>query len=186
MPIAATLAVGIGLDPLTLAVPVTLAASCAFMMPVATPPNAIVFGAGRLTVLQMCYAGFLLNVVGTLDLAGAALYLLPLVFPPVDGSTAPVGRHGPQDPNGRFTTRANDRDVGLAVRRPHDDLVAGLQLAAHVAETDPAVGRRLDRGRDRSRRPCRPPASSSPGCSGGPTAGPPTRIPSRFRFTCPR
>jgi len=81
VPIAATLAVGLGLDPLTLAVPVTLAASCAFMMPVATPPNAIVFAAGRLTVLQMCYAGFLLNIIGTLMLAGAALYLLPIVFP---------------------------------------------------------------------------------------------------------
>jgi sodium-dependent dicarboxylate transporter 2/3/5 len=80
VPIAGTLAVGIGLDPLILAVPVALAASCAFMMPVATPPNAIVFGAGRLTVLQMCYAGFLLNVIGTLVLTAAALYLMPVVF----------------------------------------------------------------------------------------------------------
>jgi sodium-dependent dicarboxylate transporter 2/3/5 len=81
VPIAATLAVGIGLDPMTLAVPVTLAASCAFMMPVATPPNAIVFGAGRLSVLQMCYAGFLLNFIGTVLLGATALMLLPRVFP---------------------------------------------------------------------------------------------------------
>jgi sodium-dependent dicarboxylate transporter 2/3/5 len=81
VPIAATLAVGIGLDPMTLAVPVTLAASCAFMMPVATPPNAIVFGAGRLSVLQMCYAGFLLNCIGTVLLGATALTLLPRLFP---------------------------------------------------------------------------------------------------------
>lgn len=82
VPIAATLAAGLGLDPMTLAVPVALAASCAFMMPVATPPNAIVFGGGRLTVLQMCYAGFLVNIIGTLVVTAAALYLVPQVFPP--------------------------------------------------------------------------------------------------------
>ena len=81
VPIAGTLAVGLGLDPLLLAVPVALAASCAFMMPVATPPNAIVFGAGRLSGLEMCYAGLYLNVVGTVVLTLAALYLLPVVFP---------------------------------------------------------------------------------------------------------
>ena len=42
----------------------TIAASCAFMMPVATPPNAIVFGSGEITIAQMCKAGFWLNIIG--------------------------------------------------------------------------------------------------------------------------
>ena len=65
---------------MTLAVPIALAASCAFMMPVATPPNAIVFGTGQLTVMQMCRAGILLNLVATAVIAFSALYLVPLVF----------------------------------------------------------------------------------------------------------
>ena len=81
IPVAATLSAGMGADPLMLAAPVALAASCAFMMPVATPPNAIVFGAGRLTVLQMCHAGIFLNLIGIAAICIAALYLLPLVFP---------------------------------------------------------------------------------------------------------
>ncbi|MEL0083526.1 MAG: anion permease, partial [Gammaproteobacteria bacterium] len=60
-----------GYDPLLLAAPATVAASCAFMLPVATPPNAIVFGSGRLTIPQMSRAGIWLNV--------AAMILVSLV-----------------------------------------------------------------------------------------------------------
>jgi len=63
LPIVATVADGMGIAPLELTIPVALAASCAFMMPVATPPNAIVFASDRLTVVQMAKAGFLLNLV---------------------------------------------------------------------------------------------------------------------------
>lgn len=63
LPIVATVAVGMGIAPLELTIPVALAASCAFMMPVATPPNAIVFASERLTVAQMAKAGFLLNLI---------------------------------------------------------------------------------------------------------------------------
>jgi solute carrier family 13 (sodium-dependent dicarboxylate transporter), member 2/3/5 len=62
LPVVASLAVGLGADPLLLAVPTALAASCAFMMPVATPPNAIVYGTGRLTIPQMATAGIWLNL----------------------------------------------------------------------------------------------------------------------------
>lgn len=65
LPVVAALAVGIGYAPLTLAVPAALAASCAFMLPVATPPNAVVYGSGRVTVPQMARAGLALNVLFT-------------------------------------------------------------------------------------------------------------------------
>jgi len=63
LPIVATVAVAAGIAPLELIIPVALAASCAFMMPVATPPNAIVFASEKLTVVQMAKAGFLLNLI---------------------------------------------------------------------------------------------------------------------------
>ena len=64
LPVVAGLAIGIGENPILLAFPATVAASCAFMMPVATPPNAIVFGSGMLTVPQMARTGFVLNLAG--------------------------------------------------------------------------------------------------------------------------
>jgi len=57
VPILASLAGGLGLSPLALAVPAALAASFAFMLPVATPPNAVVFGSGRITLRDMIRAG---------------------------------------------------------------------------------------------------------------------------------
>lgn len=62
LPVVASLAVGIGADPTLLAIPTALAASCAFMMPVATPPNAIVYGTGAITIRQMATAGLWLNL----------------------------------------------------------------------------------------------------------------------------
>jgi solute carrier family 13 (sodium-dependent dicarboxylate transporter), member 2/3/5 len=62
LPLVASLAVGLGESPLLLAVPAALAASCAFMMPVATPPNAIVYGSGYVTIQQMIRAGWWLNL----------------------------------------------------------------------------------------------------------------------------
>ncbi|MCF8478198.1 MAG: SLC13 family permease [Pseudolabrys sp.] len=64
LPFGAAVAVGLGIDPLALTVPMALAASCAFMLPVATPPNAIVYASGRITIAQMAYAGLWLNVIG--------------------------------------------------------------------------------------------------------------------------
>ncbi|MGH0038577.1 MAG: SLC13 family permease [Myxococcota bacterium] len=64
IPILGGMAPGLGLAPLELAVPAALAASCAFMLPVATPPNAIVFGSGGLRVADMARAGVALNFLG--------------------------------------------------------------------------------------------------------------------------
>ena len=65
VPILGALAPGLGFEPLLLAVPAAIAASCAFMLPVATPPNAIVFGSGRVGIAEMSRAGLWLNVIGT-------------------------------------------------------------------------------------------------------------------------
>jgi sodium-dependent dicarboxylate transporter 2/3/5 len=63
LPILGATAVAMGLSPLTLCVPAAVAASCAFMMPAATPPNAIVFGTGYITIPQMVKAGFFIGLM---------------------------------------------------------------------------------------------------------------------------
>ncbi|WP_047307243.1 SLC13 family permease [Rhodopseudomonas palustris] len=63
IPIGGAIAVGIGLDPVLLALPLALAASCAFMLPVATPPNAIVFASGHITVREMARVGLWMNLI---------------------------------------------------------------------------------------------------------------------------
>lgn len=80
LPVVASLAVGLGENPLLLAVPAVLAASCAFMLPVGTPPNAIVFGSGLVTLPQMARAGIALNLVFVALITALAYVLLPLVF----------------------------------------------------------------------------------------------------------
>ncbi|WP_380165182.1 SLC13 family permease [Jannaschia sp. R86511] len=75
LPVLAGVATGIGVDPLLLLLPAAMAATCAFMLPVGTPPNAIVFGTGRVTIGEMLRAGVVLNVLGVL-LITAAVYLL--------------------------------------------------------------------------------------------------------------
>ncbi len=80
LPILASVAVVTGMNPLMLMVPATLSASCAFMMPVATPPNAIVFGSDRLSVGEMARAGIILNLVGALVIATLTLTLGAMVF----------------------------------------------------------------------------------------------------------
>ena len=75
MPILSAVAVGLGQSPLLLIVPAAIAASCAFMLPVATPPNAIVFGSGYVTIPQMAKSGFGLNIIGII-LVVLCTYLL--------------------------------------------------------------------------------------------------------------
>ncbi|MBA2696104.1 MAG: anion permease, partial [Actinobacteria bacterium] len=66
IPVLGGVAVGIGVDPTTLLVPAALAATCAFMLPVGTPPNAIVFGTGAVKISEMARGGAILNVTGVL------------------------------------------------------------------------------------------------------------------------
>ena len=77
LPIAGAVAIELGMNPIVLAVPVTLAASCAFMLPVATPPNAIVFGSGLLTIPKMMRAGLVVNIVGIAIVTAVAMILAP-------------------------------------------------------------------------------------------------------------
>ena len=74
LPIAGGFAASTGLDPLYLAMPIALAASSAYMLPVATPPNALVFGSGYVSLPQMLRAGFLLSLIGAVVIsAGIAI-----------------------------------------------------------------------------------------------------------------
>ncbi|MDZ7642878.1 MAG: DASS family sodium-coupled anion symporter [Woeseiaceae bacterium] len=77
LPVVGAIAIEAGIDPIVLTVPVTLAASCAFMLPVATPPNAIVFGSGMLTIPKMARAGLALNMIGIVLVSLVALTLAP-------------------------------------------------------------------------------------------------------------
>jgi len=77
MPVVGAIAIEAGYDPIVLLVPVVLAASCAFMLPVATPPNAIVFGSGMLTIPKMVRAGLVLNLISIVLVSLVALTLAP-------------------------------------------------------------------------------------------------------------
>ncbi len=80
LPVAGAAAIGLGLDAAALAAPVALAASAAFMMPVATPPNAIVFGSGTVTIPQMCRAGLALNLIAIAIITGLGYTLVWLIL----------------------------------------------------------------------------------------------------------
>ena len=77
LPVVGAIAIEAGINPIVLTVPVTLAASCAFMLPVATPPNAIVFGSGLLKIPKMARAGLALNIIGIALVSIVALTLAP-------------------------------------------------------------------------------------------------------------
>jgi sodium-dependent dicarboxylate transporter 2/3/5 len=80
LPIAGATAISLGQNPLLFLIPVALASNCSFMLPVGTPPNAIVFGTGLVSLPQMARAGFLLNVLLVPVIVGLVLLLGPFVF----------------------------------------------------------------------------------------------------------
>ncbi len=80
LPILAGLSVSIKLNPLFLMIPATLASSLAFMLPVATPPNAIIFGTNRLLVKDMVKTGFLLNLTGIVIITLTMYFWGAIVF----------------------------------------------------------------------------------------------------------
>ncbi|WP_448128060.1 SLC13 family permease [Salinicola sp. NYA28a] len=80
LPLLGALAMSLGVDPLLITVPAAIAASCAFMMPVATPPNAIVFATGHMKIQSMIRAGFFLNLTGTILVTLICLGLIELLW----------------------------------------------------------------------------------------------------------
>ncbi|HSP60455.1 MAG TPA: DASS family sodium-coupled anion symporter [Ornithinimicrobium sp.] len=84
LPVAGGVALGIGVDPMLLVIPVALAATCAFMLPVATPPNAIAFGSGYVTIPQMMKGGLWLNLIGivlvTITVMTLAVWVFSIVY----------------------------------------------------------------------------------------------------------
>lgn len=79
-PIMAALALALGYHPYALMIAAGVAASCAFMLPVATPPNAVVFGSGYLRIPDMAKAGFALNLLGIVLVTACIYFLLPVVW----------------------------------------------------------------------------------------------------------
>jgi len=80
LPILAGLSVSIEINPLLFMLPATLSASMAFMLPVATPPNAIVFGSGRLRVMDMARNGIILNLIGVILITLSIWFLGRYIF----------------------------------------------------------------------------------------------------------
>ena len=80
LPVAGGIAMGMGMDPLLLAIPVALAATCAFMLPVATPPNAIAYGSGYVSIPQMIKGGIWLNLIGLVLNTAVTMTLAVWVF----------------------------------------------------------------------------------------------------------
>lgn len=79
-PVVSSLADAVGMNPLLLGIPMTLAASCASMLPMGTPPNAIVFASGHIRLKQMTKAGFVMNIVAVILITLFCWYLLPLLM----------------------------------------------------------------------------------------------------------
>ena len=80
IPVVGGIAAGLGVPLLHVAIPVTMASSCAFMLPMATPPNAIVFASGHIKVAQMVRVGVILNIISIIVLSALFRFLIPVVF----------------------------------------------------------------------------------------------------------
>jgi len=79
-PVVAGIAIGLNIPILNVLIPVTMASSCAFMLPMATPPNAIVFASGYVKVSEMARAGIILNLLAVGLLILYYLFVIPIIF----------------------------------------------------------------------------------------------------------
>ena len=76
MPVLAAAGVGAAIDPRLMMVPAALSASCAFMLPVATGPNAVIFSSGRIPIKIMAYEGMILNFIGAVVITSICFLVL--------------------------------------------------------------------------------------------------------------
>jgi sodium-dependent dicarboxylate transporter 2/3/5 len=80
LPVLSGMAIATHTHPLLFMLPATLSASMAFMLPAATPPNAIIFGTRRLTIAEMAKTGFWLNLIGAVIITGVVYFIGSAVF----------------------------------------------------------------------------------------------------------
>lgn len=80
LPVVGGIAQGAGIDPVEVCIPVTIAASCAFMLPMSTPPNAIIFASGHVSIPQMLRAGIWLNIASILLISFVIYPLIKWIF----------------------------------------------------------------------------------------------------------
>ncbi|GAJ98202.1 DASS family sodium-coupled anion symporter [Geomicrobium sp. JCM 19055] len=80
LPVVAALAIALNVHPFALMIPCAMAANMAFMLPVGTPPNAIMFGTGKLKIIEMVKTGFFVNIVATIIIIFGVYYAVPLVW----------------------------------------------------------------------------------------------------------
>jgi len=97
IPVVASAAVALGENPLILMIPATVSASCAFMLPVATPPNAIVYSSGWMTIRDMAKAGVFLNLAGVV-IVTLLMYTLGLAVFDITLGVVPHGMVAPPAP----------------------------------------------------------------------------------------
>jgi sodium-dependent dicarboxylate transporter 2/3/5 len=76
MPLLAAAAISMDINPMLLMIPAAMSASCAFMLPVATAPNAVIYGSGRVTIKEMVRAGLVLNLMGAVVISLVSYWLL--------------------------------------------------------------------------------------------------------------
>lgn len=80
LPVLASLALAINIHPFALMVPAAMAANCAFMLPVGTPPNAIIFASGKIKIIEMVKNGFWINILSLVLIVIAVYFLLPVLW----------------------------------------------------------------------------------------------------------
>jgi sodium-dependent dicarboxylate transporter 2/3/5 len=89
MPILGSTALAIGVDPAILMAPAAMSASCAFMLPVATAPNAAIYGTDEVTIERMAREGFVLNLIGVAIISTVAMFLVSKASKGVDPEMVP-------------------------------------------------------------------------------------------------
>jgi sodium-dependent dicarboxylate transporter 2/3/5 len=88
LPVVAALALALNIHPFALMIPCAMAANCAFMLPVGTPPNAIIFATNKLTILEMAKTGFAMNVIASALIVMSVYFLVPIIWD-IDLSSVP-------------------------------------------------------------------------------------------------